>query len=343
MITKLKWGQPKFRTCTCTMYSKYLGLDSFFVQEQLKFLSSKQSLINALRMSVEHAPVVVGYVDPVPKKYRKDTLGDCCISRIGGPPAFLKSAPAFDKALLKCPQCSQLMALLLQLFAPETEDRPQAIVRLIYVFTCWNGKCSEQGWSRSFKVFRSQSTGIDVQLIESEEREFPLLEITSEAEPEGHNTDASTSSGKTAKKGIEAQHTIVENDGSEKYVKVKGDTAFYKFNKRLGIAPEQILRYLRASATVQSSDALTLWISDKGKLADKDIPACEHCKGQRSIEFQIMPTLLSYLDLDDAKADTLDWGVLNVYTCNEACNKANEVFVEEKLYRQEYDMKTSIF
>ncbi|CCG83870.1 protein of unknown function [Taphrina deformans PYCC 5710] len=289
-------------------------------------------------------PAVLGYVEPVTKKYRKETLQDPCISRIGGPPAFLKTAPDFDESLITCPKCSKQMRLLLQLFAPEGQDRPHAYVRLIYVFTCDNGKCATDGWSPSFKVLRSQSTETSLRPETTwSPAEFDLMEIISEAEPaEVPSAPSSRDKGDRKKEG-EFKEVMVENDGSEKYVKVKGDSAFYKFNKRLGVAPEQVLRYLRTEKLLESSDAATLWISDKGKLADKDVPACEHCKAARSIEFQIMPTLLSYLDIDDTKADTLDWGVLSVYTCNDACRAANDAFVEEKLFRQEYDMKTSIF
>lgn len=288
-------------------------------------------------------PVILGYVDPVSAKYRQSVLGDSCISRIGGPPATLKSVPELDASILNCSKCSQKFSLLLQLFAPEAEDRPQAYVRIVYVFVCKNGQCSQGQWSSSFKVLRSQSTETEIKPITGDYEGFPLLEISSEAEP-----DASVESMQPAKSQGPASNAnshplMIENDGSEKYVKVKGDTAFYKFNKRLDLAPKQVLRYLRTGAVLESSDTVTLWIADKDKLGDKDIPACEHCKAPRSIEFQIMPTLLSYLDLDDTKADSLDWGVLNVYTCNEACDTANKVFVEEKLYSQQYDMKTSIF
>lgn len=296
-------------------------------------------------------PAILGYAEPVGAKYRKEILDDSCVSRIGGPPAFLRSSPAFDATTSTiCPKCSKPMRLLLQLFAPEASDKPHAYMRLIYVFTCDNGKCAEDGWSKSFKVFRSQSTAVDIRPIDWTTEEYKLFEVISEAEPEPTNESSSSKKGKAAKKGgssggdgDDMKELMVENDGSEKYVKVKGDSAFYKFNKRLRVAPEQVLRYLRTDTLLESSDAATLWISDKGKLADKDIPKCEHCKAPRSIEFQIMPTLLSYLDLDDTKAESLDWGVLSIYTCNDACDAANTSFVEEKLYRQEYDMKTSIF
>lgn len=293
-------------------------------------------------MSQPTEAAILGYVEPVDAKYQKTFLENVCASRIGGSPTFLKSVLELDDAVLICPQCSRKMSLLLQMFAPEDEDRPHAYVRIIYVFVCSGGRCSRPGWSPSFKVLRAQGTETGIRPIGSDFDRFPIFEIISEAEP---ILNAGTEKGAKLQGSLtnEIRDVMVENDGMEKYVKVKGDTTFYKFNKRLELAPEQILRYLRTSATLESSNAASLWISDKHKLADKDIPACEHCKSPRSIEFQIMPTLLSYLDLDDTKADSLDWGILCVYTCNDACSTANESFVEEKLYCQNYDMKTSIF
>ncbi|KAI8853892.1 hypothetical protein BC829DRAFT_259713 [Chytridium lagenaria] len=47
------------------------------------------------------------------------------------------------------------MSLLLQLFTPE--DFPaEAFLRIVYLFTCKNGKCHKQSWKDSFKCYRSQ-------------------------------------------------------------------------------------------------------------------------------------------------------------------------------------------
>ena len=88
-----------------------------------------------------------------------------------------------------------------------------------------------------------------------------------------------------------------------------------------------------------------LWISSQGKLSTSSIPDCQHCGGRRSAEAQILPTLLSYLsELDHTKPEALDWGVLNLYTCERSCDVARHGgVVEEVCWRQEYDVKTGIY
>jgi pre-rRNA-processing protein TSR4 len=169
----------------------------------------------------------------------------------------------------------------------------------------------------------------------TKEDAFAVYEIVSEAEP----IEASKASAKDEKKH---QSLLVENDGSEKYTKVKGDNAFYKFSKRLQRAPEQVLRYYRTEQLLASSHEAALWIADAHQLADKDIPACA-CGAARSLEFQVMPTAISFLEQDETKEGSIDFGVLNIYTCNEACRLANAGYAEEVCWRQEYDMRTSIF
>ncbi|ORY84848.1 programmed cell death protein 2 [Protomyces lactucae-debilis] len=282
--------------------------------------------------------VILGYAEPVGKKYIQATLRDATISRLGGPMASLASSPilAEDDERLLCAVCKKRMRLFLQLFAPESDERPHAWMRVLYLLTCVNGKCAKQGWSPSIKVLRSQSTTTDLHPVSSQEDEqFALNEIVSESEP----ADVASTKEKEDKKHAAV---LVENDGSEKYTKVKGDGAFYKFSKRLQKAPEQVLRYYRTEQLLASSHEAALWIADAQQLADKDIPACA-CGAARSLEFQMMPTAISFLGQDETKQDSIDYGVLNVYTCNEACRLGNEGYAEEVCWRQEYDMRTSIF
>lgn len=303
--------------------------------------------------------VILGYAEPIQDKYLAETISDLCTSRIGGPTQTPKTMPPLHRDTLRCKSCKKDMSLLLQLFAPEGTDRPHAYVRVVYVFTCRDGKCAEVGWSKSFKVLRGQSSAVDVHVDESVETRgeaFKPYELVSEAEPLESVAAPSTSTSKASssvkrdvvrKKSSEPEadysQLLVENDGSEKYVKVKGDATFHKFNKRLRRAPEQVVRYYRSATPLSSSYDTALWISTAHQLKDADIPKCSACSGPRSLEFQIMPTLLNFLDVDDTQKDALDWGQLSIYTCDAACEAANKDFVEEVLWRQEYDMKTSIF
>lgn len=48
-----------------------------------------------------------------------------------------------------------------------------------------------------------------------------------------------------------------------------------------------------------------------------------------------MPTLLSFLNIDHSEKYSLDWGILNIYTCEKSCMLANNDVCEELLWRQE--------
>lgn len=75
-------------------------------------------------------------------------LADACVSRLGGPPAFLQTLPAFpDPATATaCPTCARPTELLLQLYAPlegSVDDR------VVYVFGCARAGCQgEAGGSK---------------------------------------------------------------------------------------------------------------------------------------------------------------------------------------------------
>ncbi|KAJ3210031.1 Programmed cell death protein 2 [Dinochytrium kinnereticum] len=75
--------------------------------------------------------------------------------KIGGKPLWLNPAEPLNAEQVQCGVCSNEMSLLFQLFTPE--DYPaEAFLRIIYLFTCKNGKCHKRSWKDSFKCFRSQ-------------------------------------------------------------------------------------------------------------------------------------------------------------------------------------------
>jgi hypothetical protein len=84
-------------------------------------------------------------------------LADACVSRLGGPPAFLSSLPAFpDPATATaCPTCARPAELLLQLYAPlegSVDDR------VVYVFGCARAGCQgEAGGSKKGRCVRASS------------------------------------------------------------------------------------------------------------------------------------------------------------------------------------------
>ncbi|XP_017070443.1 programmed cell death protein 2 [Drosophila eugracilis] len=101
------------------------------------------------------------------------------------------------------------------------------------------------------------------------------------------------------------------------------DKTFRQFKKQTAAEPDQIVRYKRGGQPV--------WITNIAKTVEdqlKQLPNCTVCGGSRQFEFQIMPQTLTLL-----KDDSLDWGVLAVYTCAKSC--PIEGYVEELLIKQD--------
>ncbi|XP_017124872.1 programmed cell death protein 2 [Drosophila elegans] len=101
------------------------------------------------------------------------------------------------------------------------------------------------------------------------------------------------------------------------------DKTFGQFKKQTAAEPDQIVRYKRGGQP--------LWIANTAQTVEdqlKELPNCGHCGGARQFEFQIMPQTLTLLE-----DDSLDWGVLAVYTCAKSC--PIEGYAEEVLIKQD--------
>ncbi len=99
--------------------------------------------------------------------------------------------------------------------------------------------------------------------------------------------------------------------------------ALLTFKKAIKSDPDQVLRYNKGGSP--------LWISSDG-IPDV-IPPCQYCGGPRRFEFQIMPQLLASLQLDSKEEESVDWGILAVYTCRLSC-KEGPAYKEEFVHRQ---------
>ncbi|XP_023234158.1 programmed cell death protein 2-like [Centruroides sculpturatus] len=113
-----------------------------------------------------------------------------------------------------------------------------------------------------------------------------------------------------------------ENDLEE--MALKSDKIFSKFMKIIKHNPDQIVRYQRGG--------MPLWISSSN--TPTQIPKCP-CGSERQFEFQIMPQLLNYLDVDNVK-ESIDWGILAVYTCIRSC-EFGVAYKPEYLWKQDFD------
>lgn len=101
------------------------------------------------------------------------------------------------------------------------------------------------------------------------------------------------------------------------------DKSMVYFHHRIDIAKDQILRYARWKTGEE------LFFSDKNRPnVLETIPRCPSCDGSRAFEFQIMPQLLSYLNVEDIPGLVeIDWGGLYIYTCINSCNNGDEEYL----------------
>ncbi|DAZ92708.1 TPA: hypothetical protein N0F65_012833 [Lagenidium giganteum] len=113
------------------------------------------------------------------------------------------------------------------------------------------------------------------------------------------------------------------------------DKNYIRFLTRIALAKDQVLRYSR-----WQNDSV-LWVHSEGALQQPgDIPNCPKCGGERAFEFQVLPQLLFYLQVDrsctisEIKEQTCDWGTLVISTCTKSC-PLEKAYVEEHLFYQE--------
>ncbi|EGF81188.1 hypothetical protein BATDEDRAFT_87837 [Batrachochytrium dendrobatidis JAM81] len=123
---------------------------------------------------------------------------------------------------------------------------------------------------------------------------------------------------------------ILEDD-----TEVEVDSTFLKFQKRISIAPEQVIRYSRVPGVSKDSTVEPLLVSDLP--LDKDSQSiCPYCKSQRTFEFQIMPQLLDSFEIDHSDWNALDWGTVFLYTCSAHCQPKNTRYVQETVVVQNF-------
>ncbi|KAL0840367.1 hypothetical protein ABMA28_015627 [Loxostege sticticalis] len=117
----------------------------------------------------------------------------------------------------------------------------------------------------------------------------------------------------------------VSDDELEQYTnKMPEDKVFKKFNKRIARHPEQVLRYDKGGSP--------LWITGNTENLIQ-IPNCQYCGGERQFEFQIMPQLLNFINVG-IDFNSIDWGILAIYTCTASCNEG-PAYKEEYLIKQD--------
>ncbi|CAO3623700.1 unnamed protein product [Cunninghamella blakesleeana] len=209
----------------------------------------------------------------------------------------------------------------------------------------WN-MCLHKQYCKKIKDMNSQEKEQVEQL--RQKRIFQEMEIVSE--PEGRGEDGEEEDAQLAhtlansKNEEDDQHG--NNDPTEKALvpvgeeheedtEVAVDDTFLKFQLRIQLYPEQILRYDRVEYDMP--DREPLWVQDEQKPTHA-IPSCDQCGGPRTFEFQLLSTLLNYLDVSHIANDSLDWGSLFIYSCKKNCaiDNNDKVFLPEFIWKQDF-------
>lgn len=104
------------------------------------------------------------------------------------------------------------------------------------------------------------------------------------------------------------------------------DVDFDKFNRLVTLNPDQIVRYKR--------HGLPLRATSRSELPEVVEP-CELCGAPRRFEMQLMPHLLSLIDVD-AIGQSIDWASVYVYTCSASCQIPDDGYAQEFVVKQDF-------
>lgn len=110
----------------------------------------------------------------------------------------------------------------------------------------------------------------------------------------------------------------------EKSVPTHGDKFFHYFISRIQENPGQILRYCR-------DVGVPLFLYPEQNLPSR----CQHCHGEMVFEMQVLPTLISKLQLLGAPGGThLEFGTVMIFCCKQSCWFPGEKVREEAVVVQ---------
>ena len=104
------------------------------------------------------------------------------------------------------------------------------------------------------------------------------------------------------------------------------DESYIRFEKILKRNRYQILRYNRGGKPLLATDHAK---------APETIPSCNNCGATRRYEFQLMPHLLSLIDIDDI-SNKVDFATVLIYTCSDDCEIKDFGYTEEYAFKQDF-------
>ncbi|CAD5205837.1 unnamed protein product [Bursaphelenchus okinawaensis] len=116
-------------------------------------------------------------------------------------------------------------------------------------------------------------------------------------------------------------------DGKElDEVEEKKDKLYKYFVDLLQDNPEQVFRYARGVAPLTASDYCP---------KPSSIPPCELCSAPREFELQLMPNLISLMEVDSID-QSIDWATVMVFTCSKRCTILNFGYTNEFVFKQDF-------
>ncbi|KAI8978893.1 programmed cell death protein 2 [Pilobolus umbonatus] len=184
-----------------------------------------------------------------------------------------------------------------------------------------------------------ETTGADQKIVDQlrAKRIFDEKEIVSEPEGKGEDAveeenQASFFNENNPGEKADSKALVLAGDEAEEDTTVDVDETFLKFQMKIQLYPDQVLRYDRVEYDMLPREPL--WVQDHHK--PESIPNCDLCKGPRTFEFQVLSTLLNYLGVNHIASDSLDWGSLFVYSCKNNCSLQNNHYAEEYLWKQDF-------
>ncbi|KAH6562057.1 hypothetical protein BASA62_009390 [Batrachochytrium salamandrivorans] len=186
--------------------------------------------------------------------------------------------------------------------------------RLDWEFGGHKEQCGKDKDAHKSALVQAKATFFEFELQEEDEAEFSLPCVPGAMMPLEEPTELE----------------VLEDD-----TEAEVDGTFLKFQKRISLAPDQVIRYSRIPEVPVDSSPEPLLVSDL-PLDTAGISCCPHCKSSRTFEFQIMPQLLQNIGIDHTDWNALDWGTVLLYTCTSSCQPKDIRFIEEAVAVQNF-------
>jgi len=309
----------------------------------------------------------LGFLESIEYTRKKTLEGHSIHSKVGGSPT-IASNPNNNFLYLSqtiCGICDGPLQFLLQVFH-DKDDLRGIPTQATLVFICSKMTCLQEDQhqqskqlgenpSRSIKVFQIQSPYIYSTLentmqkgipnfLEDKTKMWPEMELFIEKDDNDNTIEYENLNDDT----MEVNSTIndvlqnpieypMQTESEDEFESVNpketqdlspDKQVWEKFMVTIARAQNQVLR------VSNSLQAMPLWLSLHGQPNDINIPACTYCGNQRQFKLQIMPQLLSFLDLDN-EPDSMDWGTIVIYSCKcDGLTSPSTSYVEEFVWIQ---------